>query len=160
MQKRVVVTGLGAVSPLGNDVASTWDALINGRSGIGPITLASAFLAKVLTDRIRTPAKKKKGKAIPAAPHSLYAVSGVVLLVLVALTSSQAGIYKDRQTLWLDTLEKNPSSFLAHNNLGVVYLEQGRTDLAIRHFREAVRIKPNFYEAQGNLGFRVVSPVK
>src|SRR5215468_7157195 len=32
--QRVVVTGLGAVSPLGNDVASTWEAAIAGRSGI------------------------------------------------------------------------------------------------------------------------------
>ena len=36
--KRVVVTGLGAISPVGNDVASTWDSLINGRHGIGPLT--------------------------------------------------------------------------------------------------------------------------
>ncbi len=36
--RRVVVTGLGAVSPLGNDVASTWDGIIHGRSGIGPVT--------------------------------------------------------------------------------------------------------------------------
>lgn len=38
MRRRVVVTGLGTVSPLGNDVASTWSALIAGRSGVGPIT--------------------------------------------------------------------------------------------------------------------------
>ena len=38
MQRRVVVTGLGAVTPLGNDVASTWKGLVEGRSGIGPIT--------------------------------------------------------------------------------------------------------------------------
>ncbi len=36
--RRVVVTGLGLVSPLGNDLASSWDGVINGRSGIGPIT--------------------------------------------------------------------------------------------------------------------------
>jgi 3-oxoacyl-[acyl-carrier-protein] synthase II len=36
--RRVVVTGMGLVSPLGNDVASTWDGIVNGRSGIGPIT--------------------------------------------------------------------------------------------------------------------------
>lgn len=39
MRRRVVVTGLGAVTPLGNDVASTWDGLIAGRSGIDRITL-------------------------------------------------------------------------------------------------------------------------
>ena len=37
-KRRVVVTGMGIVSPLGNDLASTWDGIVNGRSGIGPIT--------------------------------------------------------------------------------------------------------------------------
>ena len=37
-RRRVVVTGVGAVTPLGNDVESTWENLIAGRSGAGPIT--------------------------------------------------------------------------------------------------------------------------
>ena len=36
--KRVVVTGLGVTSPVGGDVPSTWDALVNGRSGVRPLT--------------------------------------------------------------------------------------------------------------------------
>lgn len=36
--KRVVVTGLGAITPIGNDVASTWSAALAGVSGAGPIT--------------------------------------------------------------------------------------------------------------------------
>ena len=36
--KRVVVTGLGAITPLGNDVASTWESAVKGESGAGPIT--------------------------------------------------------------------------------------------------------------------------
>lgn len=36
-KRRVVVTGMGAVTPLGNTVASTWDGLVAGRSGIGMI---------------------------------------------------------------------------------------------------------------------------
>ena len=36
--KRVVVTGLGVTSPVGGDVASTWDALVNGRSGVRRLT--------------------------------------------------------------------------------------------------------------------------
>jgi 3-oxoacyl-[acyl-carrier-protein] synthase II len=35
--RRVVITGLGAVTPLANNVADTWDGIINGKSGIGPI---------------------------------------------------------------------------------------------------------------------------
>ncbi|MEX1134108.1 MAG: beta-ketoacyl-ACP synthase II [Acidimicrobiia bacterium] len=37
-RRRVVVTGLGAVTPVGQDVASTWKAMLSGTSGVGPIT--------------------------------------------------------------------------------------------------------------------------
>ncbi len=40
--KRVVVTGMGAITPLGNTVAEYWQGLLQGRSGIGPITLFDA----------------------------------------------------------------------------------------------------------------------
>jgi 3-oxoacyl-[acyl-carrier-protein] synthase II len=42
MRKRVVVTGLGAVTPVGNDVPAMWEALVAGRSGAGPITCFDA----------------------------------------------------------------------------------------------------------------------
>ena len=38
MKRRVVVTGMGALTPVGNDVASTWQALLAGKSGAAPIT--------------------------------------------------------------------------------------------------------------------------
>lgn len=48
-KRRVVITGLGAVTPLGNDVASTWDQLIAGQSGIATI---SKFDASVISSQI------------------------------------------------------------------------------------------------------------
>ena len=42
MRKRIVITGLGAVTPIGNDVPSFWAAAIAGRSGTGPITAYDA----------------------------------------------------------------------------------------------------------------------
>ena len=36
--KRVVVTGLGALTPIGNSIEEYWDALVNGKSGAAPIT--------------------------------------------------------------------------------------------------------------------------
>ena len=36
--KRVVVTGMGVVTPLGNDVQTFWEALCSGKDGLGPIT--------------------------------------------------------------------------------------------------------------------------
>ena len=38
-RRRVVITGLGAITPVGNDVPSTWDALLAGETGAGPITI-------------------------------------------------------------------------------------------------------------------------
>ena len=38
MKKRVVVTGLGMITPIGLDTESSWEGLVNGKSGIGPIT--------------------------------------------------------------------------------------------------------------------------
>lgn len=48
-KRRVVITGMGAVCPLGNSVEDIWPALIQGRSGIGPITLfdASCFPTRI-----------------------------------------------------------------------------------------------------------------
>jgi 3-oxoacyl-[acyl-carrier-protein] synthase II len=42
MRKRVVITGLGAVTPLGNDVQAFWTGLVQGRSGVAPVTLYDA----------------------------------------------------------------------------------------------------------------------
>ena len=42
--KRVVITGLGAVTPVGNDVAAMWQSMVAGKSGVGPITQFDAAL--------------------------------------------------------------------------------------------------------------------
>ena len=39
-RRRVAITGLGFVTPLGNDTAAAWQALLAGRSGVAPITRA------------------------------------------------------------------------------------------------------------------------
>jgi 3-oxoacyl-[acyl-carrier-protein] synthase II len=48
-RRRVVVTGMGMVSPLGNDLVSSWDGIKNGRSGIAPLTSfdASTFATRI-----------------------------------------------------------------------------------------------------------------
>ncbi|OPY86563.1 MAG: 3-oxoacyl-(acyl-carrier-protein) synthase 2 [Syntrophaceae bacterium PtaU1.Bin231] len=49
MNRRVVVTGMGAVTPVGNSVGESWEALCSGQSGIGPITKfdAAAFDTRI-----------------------------------------------------------------------------------------------------------------
>jgi len=79
-RQRVVITGLGAISPLGNDVASNWQALLAGRSGIGPITNfdASEFPVRIAGEvRGFDPAdylEKKDIKKID--PFAQYAIAG------------------------------------------------------------------------------------
>ncbi|MBS7457628.1 beta-ketoacyl-ACP synthase II [Coralloluteibacterium stylophorae] len=48
-KRRVVISGMGIVSPVGNDLATAWDSIRNGRSGIGPVTHfdASAFPTRI-----------------------------------------------------------------------------------------------------------------
>lgn len=49
MTRRVVVTGLGIVSPVGNTISEAWDAIVHGRSGIAPV---SSFDATTFATRI------------------------------------------------------------------------------------------------------------
>lgn len=52
MIKRVVITGLGCISPLGNDVPSMWGHILSGHSGVGPITHynASEYKCKIAAE--------------------------------------------------------------------------------------------------------------
>ncbi|HPT39894.1 MAG TPA: beta-ketoacyl-ACP synthase II [Candidatus Omnitrophota bacterium] len=52
MKKRVVITGLGVISPVGNDVASFWNSLKEGKSGVGPTTSfdATAFDSRIAAE--------------------------------------------------------------------------------------------------------------
>ena len=52
MRKRVVITGLGCISPLGNNIPSMWSQLIAGKSGVGPVTTydVSDFKTKIAAE--------------------------------------------------------------------------------------------------------------
>ena len=78
-------------------------------------------------------------------------LGALVLLVLGLLTWRQGYIYQDTETLWLDTINKNPSSWMAHNNLGDELTRQGRLDEAVSHFYLSLSIKPDHYRAHYNL---------
>lgn len=88
--------------------------------------------------------------ALPGAAR--VAGPAVLLLVLAALTWRQAGIYRDVFTLYEDTLAKNPSSWMAHNNLAIALTEAGRVEEAIPHLQEALALRPNYAVAENNLG--------
>jgi tetratricopeptide (TPR) repeat protein len=75
-----------------------------------------------------------------------------VLAVLATLTWRQAAMYGNIETLWRTTLARNPSCWMAHNNLGIVLFGKGQLDEAIAHYRTTLEMQPNFWDADYNLG--------
>jgi tetratricopeptide (TPR) repeat protein len=106
---------------------------------IGPIALASAGLVN-LADTFKT-----------SRTLILSAVFCVVALLAI-LTWRQAAMYGNIETLWRTTLSRNPSCWMAHNNLGIVLFEKGQLDDAIAHYRTTLQMQPNFWDADYNLG--------
>jgi tetratricopeptide (TPR) repeat protein len=76
------------------------------------------------------------------------------LVVVLAIASSrQSNMYRDTETLYRETMARNPDSFLAHNNLGsILVLLPGRVPEAVAEFEAAIRIEPAYPEAHYNLG--------
>lgn len=105
-----------------------------------PIVCA-AHGAAIAADRL-------SGKARNAALGCAVAA----IAVLASLTFLQARIYKDEETLWLATLERNPAAWIAHSNLGYDYREAGKTDLAAFHLQRAIELDPLNWEANSNYG--------
>jgi len=81
------------------------------------------------------------------------AVPAILLVLLAVLTWRQVGIYRDLETLWRDTLEKNPVSWMAQNNFAAVLMQNGRLDEAITHLQKALEIDPDNVETHNNLGY-------
>ncbi len=69
-----------------------------------------------------------------------------------ALTWSRGGAFRDLESLWRDTLRKNPAAWLAHNNLGTVLQERGRFDEALACYRRAIELKSDYALALDNVG--------
>ncbi len=85
------------------------------------------------------------------------AVLGVAILIpLFFLTWNQGYIYTDLRTLWTTTLEQNPSSALAHFNLGVMIAKEGNIEEGTMHLKEALRLVPDSPEIHKIVGVALV----
>ncbi|MFC1857527.1 tetratricopeptide repeat protein [Thermodesulfobacteriota bacterium] len=81
----------------------------------------------------------------------LFFLAAAVLLILMAVTGRQVRYWANSIALFERALAVTADNYIAHNNLGVVLAEQGRTAEAMAHLREALRIKPDYPDARGNL---------
>ena len=83
----------------------------------------------------------------------LAGIAAVMLALLAWESHVYAGMFIGPEKLWTYTVERNPTSWLAHNNLGNVLLETGRLPEAIDQYEESLQFNPNGVEAHSNLGF-------
>jgi Flp pilus assembly protein TadD len=75
-----------------------------------------------------------------------------LLCVLAVLTWRQSHVYADSESLYRATIEGNPESWMAHNNLAGVLIARGAFDDAYDHIEKALALKPDYAEARNNLG--------
>jgi len=66
-------------------------------------------------------------------------------------TCQRSKVWKNDATLWSETIVRSPQSSRAHNNLGIKYKQMGYIEEAIREYKTAIRIRPEYSEAYGNL---------
>ena len=88
-----------------------------------------------------------------AALHRLEPMIGTVVLVVLGLLAwRQERIYLDVESLWRDTLAKNPECWMAHLQLGNVLFKQDKVSEAMGEYEWALQVKPDDPEARNNLG--------
>lgn len=75
-----------------------------------------------------------------------------VVAVLGVLTFLRSRVYASPETLWTDTLAKNPNSWMVHMNLGNAYQSEGRLPDALRQFTISRDLAPEFAETHWKLG--------
>lgn len=96
------------------------------------------------------------GVIVPAAILAQWKprIAGTALVtVLLVLSWSQSGMYRQAEPLYRETLARNPDSWLANNNLaGVLMRTPGRALEAVPYLQAALRLKPDIAEAHNNLG--------
>ena len=79
-------------------------------------------------------------------------VPAMLLLVLGVLTWRQSGDYRDAETLYRATLARNPASWMAHTNLGVVLADTpAKLPQAIAEYRAALRLNPDDAQTHADL---------
>jgi tetratricopeptide (TPR) repeat protein len=89
---------------------------------------------------------------IPAAKTAAVAFASLAIFGCVDLTRQQLGYWLTSETLWTHALAVTSSNASAHVNVGSYLEKEGKLTEAISHYREALRLEPDFGIAQSHLG--------
>ena len=136
---------LGFFNAFGMRYSFVWNHWVYLPS-LGLIALAAALAARAAV--------------VLRAPRAVYGVAAGALVALGTLTWRQGHAYQDTETLWRDTIAKNPQCWLGHTNLAEELLRQGRVSEATAESTTAFRIKPDAFEAIGTLGCALLAAGK
>jgi protein O-mannosyl-transferase len=99
-------------------------------ASIGPIAIIAGITATVY---------RRSGENVK---FIIVSAAGVLLITLGVLTWRQCGAYKNSDTLWADTLKKNPDSLLAHGSVGKMLFEKGKYIEAKSHLEQTIKVAP------------------
>lgn len=86
----------------------------------------------------------RKGRAVTA-------IFTAMVLVLSVAAFSRNSVWRTKVGLWEDVVEKSPKKARGHYNLGNHYAIGGQMDEGIEHYREAIRLKPDYIDAHNNM---------
>ena len=109
-------------------------------ASIGPLVLTISLLMMLF----------KKFPKVLKAPGAVGV--SLVLIILGTLSWQQTRIYNNAETLWEDTIAKNPNSWISYMNLGVTFSTRGRFEDALECYQQALRIKPDSAWTHNNIG--------
>lgn len=93
----------------------------------------------------------------PARGVILGGISAVILGAMIVLTSLQLRYWQNGFTMFSHTVAVTEDNWVAQNNLGLIYLKEGKTDDAIRLFNASIKAKPSYVLAHLNLGIAYLS---
>jgi tetratricopeptide (TPR) repeat protein len=87
----------------------------------------------------------------------LGTITAAVLIILMTTSWLQVRYWKNSVILFKHAVEVTENNYIMHNNLGFALTARGRPDEAIKHHEEALRINPDFEEANINIGLALLS---
>jgi hypothetical protein len=109
-------------------------------ASLAPICLAAAAAAGGRDALLRRAGDDARRRRVVRVAGVAAAVA--LLVTLGALTWRRAGVYHDAETLWRDTVARNPAASMARINLGNILAERGELDEAVAHYRAVIAADP------------------
>lgn len=79
-------------------------------------------------------------------------IVGLLVVILSGATYARNNVWQSWISIWSDAVSKSPNKPRPHNVLGIGYFYELRLDEAMREYREAARLKPDYVEAYYNMG--------